>query len=134
MSEFKEGTEYFQVSGDSMWPLLREEDRVLSQRVAICDLRSGDIVVYRDAGKVICHRFLRCGTEGGKLILVCRADTAHRCFFERIAEESYIGKIRAVVRGEKIFPLKRGLFAWHGWNRWIAPLCVVLVKVKNLFR
>lgn len=50
----------FRASGQSMEPFVRDGDRVVADRVAIPDLRPGDVILYRrGSGNAAAHRLVR---------------------------------------------------------------------------
>jgi len=48
----------FETSGFSMWPFIRQGERLLVKRVFPDELRRGDLVLYQQNEKLVCHRLI----------------------------------------------------------------------------
>ena len=106
----------FQISGESMTPVLRPGDRVEVIRCRVEDLVPGDVVLL--SGLVV-HRFLYRTPQG----LVVRGDGALSAdpFW---SPRSVLGRVRLRLRGSRVTRLRRGwprvrsrlLAAYWGWR------------------
>jgi hypothetical protein len=95
-----EGVEiHGRISGDSMWPLLRQGDVVHVLRLGSKSAQRGDIVVADMGGWLIAHRV---ATEGDPLRLQGDASLAH----EIVRASSLLGIVRSVERSGKEWNLK----------------------------
>ena len=113
-----------------MWPHLKSQDKVIVKKAAISDLRCGDIILYREAEKLVCHRLIKKVRQDREYLLYSRGDTATSYFTEPVTEEMFQGKVSAIIRNEKIISLE-GLGSKIS-NRMIAlssPLFMRLVKL-----
>jgi hypothetical protein len=101
----KKGTLYF-CRGISMFPALRTGDRLFLGPAGT--LARGDICVFNGPSGYIAHRFVR--EEGGALLM--KGDALRGC--ERVEPERIVGRLRMVLRKEKILlpPKKRSLLSF----------------------
>lgn len=114
--------EFLEVSGGSMWPLLRAKDKVLIRRVSARSLRPGDVVAYRDRGRIVCHRLADKAEAGGRLELRCRGDADPRAAPEKVPEDRYEGKVVAIARGRSLLPVRSGSPALRALDRLVERL------------
>ncbi|MCX5855646.1 MAG: signal peptidase I [Deltaproteobacteria bacterium] len=101
----------FKVTGNSMYPVLRDNDLVVVKEAAPESLRRGNIIVYRaDNGQSVVHRLVKKG-KGGFLHL--KGD-GYNLPSELAKRESVIGKAAGFVRGGRYEPLDR-MKELHSW-------------------
>lgn len=94
--------QYFQTCGYSMWPFLRQEDRIIVEETGCADLTSGNLIVYRSEGKLLCHRLVRKKVFAGKYIFLTRGDYARSWVTEKVEEERVMGRVSAIIKRGKI--------------------------------
>jgi signal peptidase I len=70
------GTAVLRVAGGSMGPWLRPGDFVVIRRRRWDELNAGCIVVFARQGRLVVHRILRRGTQGGERVLFTKGDAA----------------------------------------------------------
>jgi signal peptidase I len=101
---------FLQVKGGSMWPIVRQDDKLLTRKVEFSALRTADIILYRNDAGLVCHRFVRVGQKGsGAIFLYCRGDTSYAPS-EKVLPQSLIGRVDMLIREGKIVDL-RGFIA-----------------------
>ncbi|MFH0827948.1 MAG: hypothetical protein V1919_02140, partial [Candidatus Omnitrophota bacterium] len=49
---------YFEATGFSMWPFIKEQDRIIAEEVKAEELESGEVIIYRAENKLVCHRLV----------------------------------------------------------------------------
>lgn len=90
------------VGGMSMFPFLQNGDIALIQKLAVKELKVGNVIVFKQADKWIAHRLLKTKIMQGRLIFLTKGDAAVHADTP-FTEEHYAGKIIAIFRnGEKI--------------------------------
>ncbi|MFH0859993.1 MAG: signal peptidase I [Candidatus Altiarchaeota archaeon] len=62
-------------SGSSMFPLIKNNDCVLIQKVDVDEIRHGDIIAFQCSSRIVLHRVVRI-TEGYKRIFITKGDFA----------------------------------------------------------
>ena len=96
------------VSGNSMWPMLREGDQIRLLHGA-ADLRCGDIVAYQDKERLIIHRLIRRIEASGKTLYLMKGDNA-AAMDPAVPARIILGRAVALRRTAK-------------WRRVDTPLC-----------
>ena len=82
------GTEYLVGSGDSMLPLYRDHTVVVTQKVAVADLRAGMTAVYvGDLGRPVAHVLVKRDSDGWVAMGVGNAE----CDSTRVTGENLVG-------------------------------------------
>lgn len=100
------------VKGNSMYPVIRDDDLVLVRETEPELLRRGNIIVYYhdERGEYLIHRLVRKGDDG---ILYLRGD-GYNLSVELTMTSSVIGKAVGFVRQNRFNPLSRPkeLLSW----------------------
>lgn len=98
------------VIGDSMGPFLPGGSKVLVSRTAPHGIRCGNLVVYEDEGRMICHRVLRRRPQGLSHAFLTKGD-GWRVTDPWVCAEQIIGKVVAINRNGSLVrldtPLRR---------------------------
>lgn len=102
MDSARSGPSLFETEGFSMWPFLEPSRRIVVRRVDPRELRLGDLVLYRSAGRLICHRFLRRVERSDGNIIYTQADAASLVKPAAISEDDLRGKVTAVIGDDGI--------------------------------
>ena len=110
---------YFKASGFSMWPFLSDGERVIVKKAPISRLRRGDIVLYTQGEKIVCHRLIKMVKGISGIILFTRGDNSFS-HPEPIEENMYIGKAVAIERKGRLTDLDS--FFFRGLN----PLIIII--------
>ncbi|HJX34806.1 MAG TPA: signal peptidase I, partial [Desulfatiglandales bacterium] len=98
--------ELYRVQGNSMYPLLRDNDLVVVKKISPEILRKGNIIVYRGKnGQHTVHRLVK-KEKGG--IFYLKGD-GYNLSPESINRDSIIGKAIGLVRENRYEPLNRGM-------------------------
>jgi signal peptidase I len=91
------GTAVLRVAGGSMGPWIRPGDFVVIRRKRLDELNAGSIVVFAREGRLVIHRILRRGTQGGERVLFTKGDAARRPD-EPVRIEELLGEVVSVER------------------------------------
>ena len=95
---------FFEAAGFSMWPFIKQGDRLIVKKISIDSLRVGDVILYRSGDKLVCHRLVRKIKHKGKYLLYARGDNGLYAS-ELVRDEMVNGKVTGVFRGNKIIDL-----------------------------
>lgn len=95
---------FFNASGYSMWPFLKDGEKVIVKEIPIEQLRVGDIILYRADNKSVCHRLVNKIKDAGRYMLYVRGDNSLSAP-QIIAEDMYKGKVVAVISNGKFIDL-----------------------------
>lgn len=85
-----------------MFPTLRNKDKVMLKRVAFGNLRLREIIVFKQGPQRICHRIVKIDRKHA--YVYARGDFNSRGV-ELVKEENLLGKVTAVISGNKIHSL-----------------------------
>lgn len=91
------------VYGNSMFPTIKNGERVLVKKVLNKDLRRGDIILIKKDLLKICHRIVNMDREKG--VFGLKGDFNLKKD-EEVKAEVVLGKVVALVSGDKMHPLK----------------------------
>jgi len=98
------------VIGDSMAPFLPKGSKVLLSRMAPDRIACGDLIVYEEEGRMICHRVLRRRPHGFSPAFLTKGD-GWRMTDPWICAKQIVGKVIAIDRNGSILrldtPLRR---------------------------
>ncbi len=125
---------FYETAGFSMWPFIRQQEKLIIKKLPIEDLRIGDIILYQANSQMVCHRLIRKVRNRENYLLYARGDNSSN--LEPVTEEMFLGKAIGVIKNRKTVNLctKRQKFV----NRFIviiAPLLSWAVRVgKKLLR
>jgi signal peptidase I len=114
------------ISGRSMFPMLREGNRI-TIRTGTVGLKLGDIAVFRRGREVIAHRVLHTGSSHGKTYWITQGDQCS-CPDSVVYEDQVIGRVVGIWRAGQYTDLSN-------WNRRWAARCIALsARTKNALR
>ena len=101
------------IEGQSMRPLLRAGDSVLvaHRRDGI---RPGDVVVFRQKGRLVAHRVLRIANGDAGRILLTKGDSVHRSDAPVSAQE-IVGRVVSIQRDGRRIRLDTAGWRAVGW-------------------
>ncbi len=109
---------FFETSGFSMWPFMRQGEKLVIKKVPADDLRVGDIILYRANNQLVCHRLVKKNRD----FLYTRGDNSLSSP-EVITQEIFIGKVVGIIRNNRMISLT-------GWrNRLINSFIVIIVPL-----
>jgi signal peptidase I len=91
------GLVVLRVAGGSMGPWMRPGDFVVIHSRRLDEFNAGRIVVFTREGRLVIHRVLRLGTQGGERVLFTKGDAA-RHPDEPVHAEELIGEVISVDR------------------------------------
>ncbi len=86
--------------GQSMFPTLRHEDRILIKRVSPSEIKVRQIIIYENGSSTVCHRVVRKEGRLGGLVFYIRGD--YNCQVEKIKGNRILGKIEGIERNGKL--------------------------------
>ena len=99
-----EGLLFFDTSGFSMWPFMRQGEKLVIKKARIDDLRVGDIILYRANNQIVCHRLVKkIMTEDG-YSLYARGDNSNSSP-ELVPEAMFSGKAIGIIKSGKVISL-----------------------------
>jgi hypothetical protein len=135
MSKSK-STYYFETSGFSMWPFLRQKDRIIIEETDCSSLNPGDMILYTEQGQPACHRLVRKKRFADGFTLFVRGDYLPSWKTVPVVQAQLAGRVRAIVRGKRIIPVKGFLSAALGRCIVIfSPLAILIfVSVRKLVK
>lgn len=126
---------FLETSGFSMRPFVRHSDRVLVRRADAAGLRTGDIVLYRQQGRQVCHRLVRKEGGGSGMRLYVRGDADRSRYKEPLRQEDVIGKVEGIYRQGRFIKVSGG---YRGAiNRLIVllpGLILLALKARSIWR
>lgn len=96
---------FFLVKGFSMWPFLKDGQKILVKKATPPEFRRGDLILYRAAEQLVCHRLRRKELKDGKWLFYCRGD-ASLGGSDQVCAEMVEGKVIAVLSGTKAVNLE----------------------------
>lgn len=116
----KEDLSFFETRGFSMWPFLKEGEKLIIKKTKAQDLRIGDIILYRLDSQLVCHRLIRKDSEVRKGYLIyTRGDNGGK-LEGPVASEAILGMAIAVIKNNRIISLS-------GWRRvFLNPLIALI--------
>jgi hypothetical protein len=133
---------FLQAKGGSMWPIIRQGDKLLTRKVCWPALKKADIILYQNNASLVCHRFVRVGGEKtGSVFLYCRGDTSYATF-EKVLPQSLIGRVDMLIRGGKIVDLRGYIARFFGvliilsapaWGFIFHAYLTLCAKIKNAY-
>jgi signal peptidase I len=112
------------VLGTSMAPSVLPGDLVSVQRADLCEISSGEIVLFTRDDRLFIHRVVSRWAEGETLGLITRGDRLEHADPPVTASE-LLGRVTSVVRGSRRFEPSAEV---RGWNR----LLVRLLRFSDL--
>lgn len=87
--------------GQSMWPFLKSGEKLIVKEAPLNSLKLGDIILFRQAEKLVCHRLVKRSSVNGKMILYTRGE--HNFFHkDPVEEEMLLGRVVGVFRNGKV--------------------------------
>ena len=94
-------------AGFSMWPFVKDGDRLIVKKLKVQDLKIGDIILYKDGNNSqnICHRFVKKIESKDGFMLFARAD-AGGILSGPISEDNLIGRVIGIIRDGKVMNLR----------------------------
>lgn len=129
----------FEIFGESMYPFLRVDDRVLVKHISPQELKPGDIVAYRVSGDLLSHRFIySVKKEGSPSGFITKGDNAVDFDPYIVLPGQILGKVICIERrGVKINleePFWRAISSFiGGLSCFEAYLAKAFRYLKNIF-
>jgi len=91
------------VAGWSMSPTLRKGDRLTVEPASAAQLQVGDLILYHQSGRLICHRLVAIQEPGAGAQLITKGDAATGCDAP-VQPDHILGRVVAVRRSRLQFP------------------------------
>lgn len=102
------------VSGQSMWPTIRDGDRVwMAHGYGRVD--RGDVIIYRTAGRLVVHRVVAIHSSAERRQFITRGDNSTRTDAP-VESGQIIGQVIAVERKGRTWQMPTGRRGWLGWG------------------
>ncbi|MBN1492828.1 MAG: S24/S26 family peptidase [Candidatus Omnitrophica bacterium] len=115
--------------GFSMWPFVRQGQKLLIKKVSLKDLVIGDIILYRINDQMVCHRLIRRSLDAKKSHLYVRGDNSPSAP-ECITNEMLLGKVVGILKNDTMIDLTKRRYRYI--NRAIVELAPLLTLFKPL--
>lgn len=88
---------FFETSGFSMWPFLRQGEKLIVKKTNPGDLSVGDVILYRFEKELACHRLVKKVRAKNEYKLYARGDNSLSAP-ELVLEGALQGKVIGVVK------------------------------------
>jgi signal peptidase I len=95
----------FRPGGNSMSPAIRDGEAVTVAPVLACEVRRGDIILYRAERGLIAHRVTQLMGETGAPVFITRGDSATSCDAP-VSAQQVLGRVICVERNGRPQSLK----------------------------
>lgn len=92
------------LTGTSMRPFLHQGDEAIIDKVAVTDLKSGDIIAFKIKEQYLAHRLIKIISYKNNFSLITKGDSCKE-FDSPIFESDLVGKVSLVKRGNKTINL-----------------------------
>jgi ATP-binding cassette subfamily B protein len=90
----------FSMCGNSMYPTLKSGDVGIVEKCSIADIQIGDIIVFKQNGKLVAHRLVKIIVNDGTHLLVAKGDK-NKHPDKPFTTEAFIGKVCSFQRRNK---------------------------------
>ena len=125
------GLFYFDTSGYSMWPFLKQGTRVIVKKTSLAHLAVGDIVLYKSTSNdFVCHRVVRKLKNHNGHVIYVRGDNS-LSLPEIINESRFLGKVAGIVKNSKKVIVLNSI-KWRIVNRLIVMISPLVVMVNKI--
>jgi signal peptidase I len=101
----------FRVASWSMYPALWKGDQLTVEPASPAQLQVGDLLLFHDRGRLICHRLVAMQETGARHRIITKGDAATGCG-EVIQPDQVLGRVVAVTRR----------WPWSLSSRWVGTL------------
>ncbi len=101
------GSCWGRVTSNSMYPMIKEGDRILVEKVSPKSVRFGDIIVFRRSRKLVIHRILGRRTIRGRLHFLEKGDGNLGAGL--VPVEDMVARVRSICRPAKTIEVISGL-------------------------
>lgn len=83
--------------GLSMWPFFKPGDKLIIEKFSLGEMRIGDIILYKEDARMICHRLVKKIKYENRDMLFAKGDSSFNPS-SPIIEENIIGKVAGLIR------------------------------------
>lgn len=125
----------FRARGGSMYPFIKDGEVIEIEPCPASEINVGEVVFYRSSrGNVIAHRVTGRRSEGDRLVLLAKGDSAPT-FDEPVYADQVLGRVTVIERGQKKLFLNKGLPRVVGvvWSR-LSPYSRIIYPVGGRVR
>jgi polysaccharide export outer membrane protein len=120
----------FRATGSSMYPTIKDGEMITVQPVEISNIKTGDIVLYRNRTGVIAHRVIY--VKGTDQLLLC-GDSSNS-FDAPVMPEQILGKVTSIKRGgRKILLDKKASNTVRVIRAWLIQALAILIVSFSAF-
>ena len=102
----KQGEGWFRIVSGSMRPLIDVDDRIFAKLVSAAEIKPRDIILFNTAEALVTHRVIKIIRQNGRSRILQKGDAS--AFSSTIPLESVMGKVTAIEKNGKLYPLDRG--------------------------
>lgn len=117
--------------GQSMAPFLPSGSKILVSRTVVGQIGCGDLLVYEEEGRLVCHRVLRRRVRGSRHAFLAKGD-GWGTMESWVAEEQVLGRVPRVKRDGGEVSLDTAIGRLHALTATITAL--VLIGLRRLLR
>ena len=120
---------FIEASGFSMWPFIREGEKLIIRKTLVEDLKVGEIILYQAEDKLICHRLVKKIKDNDKYLIYSRGDNS-LSLPEFVIKDKFLGKVVGVLKknGKAVSIAGRKQRLFNRIIVMIAPLIVKIIK------
>jgi len=107
-------TVFIETAGFSMWPFVKQGEKLIIKKFPIEDLKIGDLILYQRNNQKVCHRLIKKKEINGRYLIFVRGDNS-TVSAELITEQMFLGKAISILRKGKMINLtssKQRLINW----------------------
>lgn len=119
-----EAISFFETAGFSMWPFIKQGERLIIKKIPVENLKIGDIILYQKDNQFVCHRLLRLVKHKNKYLLYTRGDNSNSSL-EPINEQMFLGKAMGIIKNGKTISL-------IGRRQFINQAIVIIAPLINM--
>lgn len=119
----------FETKGFSMWPFLRQGEKLIVKKAPMESLKVGDIILYQGDNQLVCHRLVKKVKNQDEYLFYSRGDNSNSSP-ELITKEKFLGKITGILRknGKITNLMGRKQQFIHRFIVIFSPLIVKIIK------
>lgn len=112
--DFSEDLSLFEATGFSMWPFLKEGEKLIIKKTSAGNLKVGDVILYHSNNRMVCHRLVKKIVCEDGYLLYARGD-ASSGLEELVTKDILIGKVIGILKNGRIISFTGG---WHHFTNW----------------
>lgn len=88
-----------------MRPFLKGREKLIVRKVAVSDLKLGDLILYKIDNQLVCHRLVKKSRTNNGYLIYSRGDASSGTP-ELIKEQLFLGKVVSIIKENKVINLE----------------------------